>query len=338
MPVCVHCARPTPALLATFGSGHVVLTRCGYDAKGSEGCARLADPYFEHGSTILFIDLILSKPRVYRHILYNRGRSGLDSHAQSGALPKFWAHVRHFLAFVLVESYLRWFSVHPYAVARDHVPILFPRDYRRPWAWLAALAPYLAPSLHSTMRVFFATLIEMVLLHTAVVGLSYVLCRLWAQRSTRHAQLYRWYMPSVALLFSNISTLLLLSFVLVWDSRLPADGRAQQAARMDLSQWIGVAHDAQQHPWLAPLAAAAREWNTEWLVRNLIGGMSAGVALGVVLPVHPLAGALVMLLGLLTQAATRHHIVHLPGSHSATFLMQHGPVESQRAIAAYCQA
>lgn len=58
MPVCVHCARPTPALLATFGSGHVVLTRCGYDTKGREGCARLADPYFEHGSTILFIDLV----------------------------------------------------------------------------------------------------------------------------------------------------------------------------------------------------------------------------------------------------------------------------------------
>lgn len=171
-------------------------------------------------------------------------------------------------------------GVHPYAVAHESVPILLPRDYRRPWAWLAALAPYLAPSLHSTIRVFFATLIEMALLHTVVVGLSYALCRLWAQRSARHAQLYRWYMPSVALLFSNISTLLLLSFVLVWDSRLPVDRRAQQAAGMDLSQWIGDAHDAQQHPWLAPLAAAAREWNTEWLVRNLIGGMSAGVALG----------------------------------------------------------
>lgn len=171
-------------------------------------------------------------------------------------------------------------GVHPYAVAHESVPILLPRDYRRPWAWLAALAPYLTPSLHSTIRVFFATLIEMALLHTVIVGMSYALCRLWAQRSARHAQLYRWYMPSVALLFSNISTLLLLSFVLVWDSRLPVDRRAHQAAGMDLSQWIGDVHDAQQHPWLAPLAAAAREWNTECLVRNLIGGMSAGVALG----------------------------------------------------------
>lgn len=58
MPVCVHCARPTPALLATFGSGHVTLTRCGHDQEKQSGCGRIADPYLEHSGNILFIDLV----------------------------------------------------------------------------------------------------------------------------------------------------------------------------------------------------------------------------------------------------------------------------------------
>lgn len=51
MPVCVHCARPVPALIAKFGSGHVALSRCA-------GCGRIADPYLEYGLAILVIDLV----------------------------------------------------------------------------------------------------------------------------------------------------------------------------------------------------------------------------------------------------------------------------------------
>ena len=58
MPICVHCARPVPSLLITFGSGHVVLTRCGYADAEKPGFNRIADPYLEYDGTTLFIDLV----------------------------------------------------------------------------------------------------------------------------------------------------------------------------------------------------------------------------------------------------------------------------------------
>jgi hypothetical protein len=36
-------------------------------------CRRFADPYVEHDALTLFIDLILLKRDVYRHLLFNRG-------------------------------------------------------------------------------------------------------------------------------------------------------------------------------------------------------------------------------------------------------------------------
>jgi len=35
-------------------------------------CKKFADKYIEHDFVVLFIDIILIKPQVYRHLLYNR--------------------------------------------------------------------------------------------------------------------------------------------------------------------------------------------------------------------------------------------------------------------------
>lgn len=59
MPVCVYCARPVPALVAQFGSGHIALARC------AAGCGRIADPYLEYGHAILVIDLV--RPSAHSH-------------------------------------------------------------------------------------------------------------------------------------------------------------------------------------------------------------------------------------------------------------------------------
>ena len=53
MPVCVHCGRPVPAVVAKFGSGHVVLARCVYN-----DCGHVVDPYLEYGLAVLVIDLV----------------------------------------------------------------------------------------------------------------------------------------------------------------------------------------------------------------------------------------------------------------------------------------
>ena len=47
-----------------LGKG-VRLTQCPH-------CKKFADKYVEHDFVVLFIDLVLIKPEVYRHLLFNR--------------------------------------------------------------------------------------------------------------------------------------------------------------------------------------------------------------------------------------------------------------------------
>jgi lipid intermediate transporter len=72
MPICITCSTPVKHLYTTYskaddralGKG-VRLTQC-------PNCKRFADKYVEHDFVVLFIDLVLIKPQVYRHLLFNR--------------------------------------------------------------------------------------------------------------------------------------------------------------------------------------------------------------------------------------------------------------------------
>ncbi|CAO2652873.1 Nn.00g022840.m01.CDS01 [Neocucurbitaria sp. VM-36] len=72
MPICIECRLPVKTLYTTYskaddralGKG-VRLTQC-------PRCKRFADKYVEHDFVVLFIDLVLIKPQVYRHLLFNR--------------------------------------------------------------------------------------------------------------------------------------------------------------------------------------------------------------------------------------------------------------------------
>ena len=83
MPICISCRTPVRTLYTTYskaddralGKG-VRLTQCPV-------CKKFADKYVEHDFVVLFIDLVLIKAEVYRHLLFNRlgkheGRLGFD--------------------------------------------------------------------------------------------------------------------------------------------------------------------------------------------------------------------------------------------------------------------
>ncbi|KAJ9071823.1 sterol homeostasis protein [Entomophthora muscae] len=65
MPVCVECGHSISKLVNEYGQGNIVLKKCSI-------CDRFADKYLEHEGIVIFIDLLLHKPQVYRHILFNR--------------------------------------------------------------------------------------------------------------------------------------------------------------------------------------------------------------------------------------------------------------------------
>ncbi|KAI1337435.1 Arv1-like family protein [Xylariaceae sp. FL0016] len=71
MPICIECRHPVKTLWTQYSgagdpsSGHNIrLTVC-------RNCGRFCDKYVEHDFVVLFIDLVLIKPQVYRHLLHN---------------------------------------------------------------------------------------------------------------------------------------------------------------------------------------------------------------------------------------------------------------------------
>jgi hypothetical protein len=71
MPICIECRHPVKTLWTQYSgagdksSGHMIrLTVC-------RNCGHFCDKYVEHDFVVLFIDLVLIKPQVYRHLLHN---------------------------------------------------------------------------------------------------------------------------------------------------------------------------------------------------------------------------------------------------------------------------
>ncbi|CAD5311385.1 unnamed protein product [Arabidopsis thaliana] len=61
---CVGCGFRVKSLFIQYSPGNIRLMKCG-------NCKEVADEYIECERMIIFIDLILHRPKVYRHVLYN---------------------------------------------------------------------------------------------------------------------------------------------------------------------------------------------------------------------------------------------------------------------------
>ncbi|KAL5154766.1 Protein arv1 [Glycine soja] len=61
---CIQCGCPVKTLYVQYSPGNIRLMKC-------ENCKAVADKYIECEIMILAIDLILHKPKAYRHLLHN---------------------------------------------------------------------------------------------------------------------------------------------------------------------------------------------------------------------------------------------------------------------------
>lgn len=102
MPVCIHCSTPIAHLYTNYSKADdrsagrgVRLTQC-------PTCAQFADKYVEYDRSLLFIDLLLLRPEVYRHLRYNRAQR-TDSQLDSTR-----SIVRLGFVVVLVTAYVVW--------------------------------------------------------------------------------------------------------------------------------------------------------------------------------------------------------------------------------------
>lgn len=104
------------ARIASAGVGDVRLTQC-------PRCKRFADKYVEHDFVVLFIDLVLVKPQVYRHLLFNRLARDDDELDPS--------ILRLGTLLLLFDVYLTWTYIEALPASLEsgspvpHLPILF---------------------------------------------------------------------------------------------------------------------------------------------------------------------------------------------------------------------
>ncbi|OTB03322.1 hypothetical protein M426DRAFT_321892 [Hypoxylon sp. CI-4A] len=114
MPICIECRHPVKTLWTKYSgagdpsSGHNIrLTVC-------KNCGRFCDKYVEHDFVVLFIDLVLIKPQVYRHLLHNtlmRERDQFD--------PSI---IRLGTLLLLFDVYLTWARIEKQATPDPNSP------------------------------------------------------------------------------------------------------------------------------------------------------------------------------------------------------------------------
>ncbi|GLT84869.1 hypothetical protein SLE2022_030790 [Rubroshorea leprosula] len=90
---CVQCGFRVKTLFVQYSPGNIRLMKCG-------NCGAVADDYIECEFMILLIDLILHKPKAYRHLLYNVLNQ--DAAHFQGLLWK------SLLGFLLLDAYRSW--------------------------------------------------------------------------------------------------------------------------------------------------------------------------------------------------------------------------------------
>ncbi|ORX84679.1 hypothetical protein BCR32DRAFT_266192 [Anaeromyces robustus] len=96
MPICVECGKPVPSLYTEYSKQNIQLYVCNY-------CNNFADQYIEHDYVIIFMDLLLHKKQVYRHILFNQ----LD-YVDSGVQP---AVKKLAILLILFDVYIKWLKL-----------------------------------------------------------------------------------------------------------------------------------------------------------------------------------------------------------------------------------
>ncbi|KAI9298681.1 hypothetical protein K502DRAFT_311132 [Neoconidiobolus thromboides FSU 785] len=96
MPACIECGYGVNRLYIEYGKGNVVLTKC-------TRCHRFADKYIEHDLVILVIDMVLHKPQVYRHLIFNR-----IEYCDVG-LPSSIKRLE--VLIILFDIYIKWFQI-----------------------------------------------------------------------------------------------------------------------------------------------------------------------------------------------------------------------------------
>ncbi|KAH6909236.1 Arv1-like family-domain-containing protein [Coprinopsis sp. MPI-PUGE-AT-0042] len=287
MPICITCTTPAPYLYTTYESAHNLrLEECG-------NCKAFVDPYVEFDHLTLFIDLILLKRGVFRHLLYNRGA---EPRRVDQGEPKKRRNIarerelkRRILllklggGLTLLDAYIRWCHLNPIPSSE---PII--------WT---------APLVKQFFSILAATIIETLSFQCAILLLVFIVLdvlskyRNWrgTPSHTHQQQQFSFPLIPLSLFYSSLTKFFLLFLLTIWT---PSSSSGDTNTQTSGTSWPES---------LFPHNKAVRDalhlldddkLDKEWLVRNVVGGMSAGFGLRVVLDdVPPVFTTLIIFMG-----------------------------------------
>ncbi|EPT05614.1 hypothetical protein FOMPIDRAFT_40894 [Fomitopsis schrenkii] len=303
MPICTSCTHSTPFLYTVYESAYNLrLEPCA-------ACHAFADPYVEHDTLTLLLDLILLKRDVYRHLLFNRGRGARKvgssgNGPESDALPhrrassrspelkkspKVWERAREKarwyliarlgMALLVLDAFIRWTHLN----SRFDAP-------------QGSIPDWSIQTISSFLRILVGCFVETAAFHAGIMIACYIV--LWCLDLIQPPEAshpspasgirreFRYSHIPLTLFYSSLTKLFLLFLLAIWR---PAPGEPNAALPIT-AEW---------HPLVGRALSVFDEDNLdrEWIVRNVLGGMSAGFGLRVVLDCHPILTTSIILFG-----------------------------------------
>ncbi|KAG7563121.1 hypothetical protein FFLO_01429 [Filobasidium floriforme] len=327
MPICVHCDYPAQAVYTVYQS--VRNTRLELCAR----CSRFTDPLIEHPLVLILLDLVLLKPRVFRHLVFNRNApprragAGKERDTEGRRVSRggekevdrsriIWQTIlRLGLIVTLVESLVLYRQTYPSAIPggrndEDGSPV-FIGD-----VWLEELGKLLTVGM--------VTLVGNIGQHLTTTWISYMFLRRigWLPQRSGHTsggkpneiagkktgsaggtlgwgkdgrrRDFRVPMISLTLLYASVLPLCLHLVLLVWPPII--------ASHPD--SFLYIPRSLPLPTWLEPLATTMQREKIDemWISTHLLSGMSSGLALRVLLPTRPWATMVAVLGGWIVKA------------------------------------
>lgn len=220
-PICTSCAQPASSIYKSYTPTLIVLVRC-----SNPSCKHVVDAYGDeeyqpgtntdkHGTKMSgsWMDLILVKPRAYRHFLYNLpfllpapGGTLELNHSERSAWQTICKRV---VALSLVDGYLRWFYLCAYSSGASQVTRVEPPRYTLPYlvsAMVETVGHLVRPRGESTVEVlilrqmgmtelmvgsylmvWIGTLLETAAMYAMVTVLSWIYVQLARRRKSRRS-------------------------------------------------------------------------------------------------------------------------------------------------------
>ncbi|KAG1738441.1 Arv1-like family-domain-containing protein [Suillus paluster] len=298
MPICITCTHTISYLYTVYESAYNLrLEQC-------SKCMKFADPYVEHDSLTLLLDLILLKREVYRHLIYNRGteprkalgksKSSLEGNEEDEhrlatsknrqrEKDRWWLILKLACGLITVDAFIRWAQLNPQISA----------DVSR-WTVETNIV---------FLRILVGCLIETVAFHGGVVFASYFVLALSdclrSRRRTSHIEIpgvrqqFKFSLIPLTIFYSSLTKLFLLFLLTIW--RPSASKPGGSPYHWDSSYYSSTLVTRALEIW------DEDKLDREWVVRNVLGGMATGFGLRVVLDCHPVFTTVVILIGWLAK-------------------------------------